>query len=74
MRDLPVVTPRARNPDHVPFCRGELKLNKKYQIGDLSFRVEKIDGYLVTVKLSIGATTTLHTPAILFSPIGLREG
>lgn len=52
----------------------KLKLNQKYQIGDLSFRVEKIDGDLVTVKLSTGATTTLHAPAILFSPIGLREG
>lgn len=51
----------------------KLKLNQKYQIEDLSFRVEKIDGDLVTVKLSTGATTTLHAPAILFSPIGLRE-
>jgi hypothetical protein len=52
----------------------KLKLNQKYQIGDLSFRVEKIDGDLVTAKLSNGTTTTLHAPAILFSPIGLREG
>jgi len=52
----------------------KLKLNQKYQIGDLSFRVEKIDGDLVTVKLSTGTTTTLHAPAILFSPVGLREG
>jgi hypothetical protein len=52
----------------------KLKLNHKYQIGDLSFRVEKIDGDLVTVKLSSGDTATLHAPAILFSPLGLREG
>jgi hypothetical protein len=52
----------------------KLKLNQKYQIGDLSFRVEKIDGGLVTVKLSNGDTTILHAPAILFSPKGLREG
>lgn len=52
----------------------KLKLNQKYQIGDLSFRVEKIDGDLVTVKLSNGTTTTLHAPGILFSPVGLREG
>jgi hypothetical protein len=52
----------------------KLKLNQKYQIGDLSFRVEKIDGDLVTVKLSDGTMTTLLAPAILFSPIGLREG
>ena len=52
----------------------KLRLNQKYQIGDLSFRVEKIDGDLVTVKLSNGTTTTLQAPAILFSPIGLREG
>jgi hypothetical protein len=52
----------------------KLKLNQKYQIGDLSFRVEKIDGDLVTVKLSNGTTTTLQAPAIIFSPIGLREG
>jgi hypothetical protein len=52
----------------------KLKLNQKYQIGDLSFRVEKIDGDLVTVKLSTGTTTTLHAPAILFSTVGLREG
>jgi hypothetical protein len=51
----------------------KLKLNQKYQIGDLSFRVEKIDGDLVTVKLSTGATETLLAPAILFSPVGLRE-
>jgi hypothetical protein len=51
----------------------KLKLNQKYQIGDLSFRVERIDGDLVTVKLSTGDTTTLHAPAILFSPVGLRE-
>ena len=35
------------------------------QIGDLSFYVEKIDGGLVTVKLSDGTTTMLHVPAIL---------
>jgi hypothetical protein len=52
----------------------KLKLNQKYQIGGLSFRVEKIDGGLVTVKLSNGDTTILHAPAILFSPKGLREG
>jgi hypothetical protein len=52
----------------------KLKVNQRYQIGDLSFLVEKIDGELVTVKLSTGTTTTLHAPAILFSPIGLREG
>jgi len=52
----------------------KLKLNQQYQLGDLSFRVENIDGDLVTVKLSTGATTTLHVPAILFSPKGLREG
>lgn len=52
----------------------KLKLNQKYQIGDLSFRIEKIDGDLVTVKLSNGTTTTLQAPAILFSPIGLRKG
>ena len=52
----------------------KLKLNQQYQLGDLSFRVEKIDGDLVTVRLSSGNTTTLHAPAILFSPIGLREG
>jgi hypothetical protein len=51
----------------------KLKLNQKYQTGDLSFRVEKIDGDLVTVKLSNGSMTTLHAPAILFSPKGLRE-
>jgi hypothetical protein len=45
----------------------KLKLDQKYQIGDISFRVKKIDGDLVTVKLSTGATTTLHAPAILTS-------
>jgi hypothetical protein len=52
----------------------KLTLKQKYQIGDLSFRIEKIDGDLVTVQLSTGTTTTLYAPAILFSPIGLREG
>lgn len=52
----------------------KLKLNQQYQLGDLSFGVEKIDGDLVTVKLSNGTTTRLHAPAILFSPKGLREG
>jgi hypothetical protein len=52
----------------------KLTLNQKYQIGDLSFRVEKIDGDHVTVKLSSGDTTILYAPAILFSPKGLREG
>jgi hypothetical protein len=52
----------------------KLKLNQKYQIGDLSFRVETIHGDLVTVKLDNGTTTTLHAPAILFSPLGLSEG
>jgi hypothetical protein len=52
----------------------KLKLNQQYQLGDLSFHVENIDGNLVTVKLSNGTTTTLHAPAILFSPKGLREG
>lgn len=52
----------------------KLKLNQKYEIGDLSFLVEKIDGELVTVMLSTGARTTLHAPAILFSPKGLSEG
>jgi hypothetical protein len=52
----------------------KLKLNQKYQIGDLSFLVEKIHGDLVTVKLDNGTTTTLHAPAILFSPLGLSEG
>jgi hypothetical protein len=51
----------------------KLKLNQEYWIGQLSFRVEKIDGELVTVKLASGETTTLHAPAILFSPVGLRE-
>jgi hypothetical protein len=51
----------------------KLKLHQKYQIGNLSFCVEKIDGDLVTVKLSSGTTTILLAPAILFSPIGLRE-
>ena len=51
----------------------KLKLKQQYQLGDLSFRVEKIDGELVTVKLSNGDTTTLHAAAILFSPVGLRE-
>ena len=51
----------------------KLKLNQKYRIGDLSFRVEKIDGDLVTVKFSDGATTILHAPAILFSPRGLLD-
>jgi hypothetical protein len=51
----------------------KLKLKQRYQLGDLSFRVEKIDGDLVTVKLSSGDTTTLHAAAILFSPVGLRE-
>jgi hypothetical protein len=52
----------------------KLKVSQRYQVGDLSFFVEKIDGDLVTVKLSTGTTTTLHAPGILFSPIGLREG
>ena len=51
----------------------KLKLNQNYQLGDLSFRVENIEGDLVTVKLSDGTRTTLHAPAILFSPMGLRE-
>ncbi|MGB9154791.1 MAG: hypothetical protein WCD70_17100 [Alphaproteobacteria bacterium] len=51
----------------------KLRLNQNYQVGDLSFRVENIDGDLVTVKLLDGTTTTLHAPAILFSPVGLRE-
>ena len=51
----------------------KLKKHQKYQLGELSFRVEQIDGDLATVKLSNGVTTTLHAPAILFSPVGLRE-
>jgi hypothetical protein len=51
----------------------KLKLKQQYQLGDLSFSVENNDGDLVTVKLSNGDTTTLHAPAILFSPVGLRE-
>jgi hypothetical protein len=51
----------------------KLKLNQKYRIGELSFRVEKIDGDLVTVKFSDGATAILHAPAILFSPRGLLD-
>jgi hypothetical protein len=51
----------------------KLKVNQRYQIGDLSFFVESIDGDLITVKLSTGTTTRLHAPAILFSPVGLRE-
>lgn len=43
----------------------KLRLNQMCQIGDLSFYVEKIDGDLVTVKLSDGTATTLHAPAIL---------
>jgi hypothetical protein len=43
----------------------KLRLNQMCQIGDLSFYVEKIDGDLVTVKLSDGTTTMLHAPAIL---------
>jgi len=44
----------------------KLKPNQKYQMEDLSFSVEKIDGDLVTVKLSNGTKTTLYAPAILF--------
>ncbi len=44
----------------------KLRLNQTCQIGDLSLYVEKIDGDLVTVKLSDGTTATLHAPAILF--------
>jgi hypothetical protein len=43
----------------------KLRLNQMCQIGDLSFYVEKIDGDLVTVKLSDGTTTTLHAPTVL---------
>jgi len=43
----------------------KLKSNQEYQIEGLSFRVEKIDGDLVTVRLANGTTTTLHAPAIL---------
>jgi len=50
-----------------------LKPNQKYAIGDLSFVVEKIDGEIVTVKLSSGETSTLHAAAILFTPVGVRE-
>ncbi|HEY1723518.1 MAG TPA: hypothetical protein VGG27_19900 [Magnetospirillaceae bacterium] len=52
----------------------KLKLGETYQIEDMSFRVEKIDGDFVTVKLPTGVTTTLRAAAILFSPKGLREG
>lgn len=51
----------------------KLELNKRYKLGDLSFRIENIEGDLVTIKLSTGATTTLYAAAILFSPVGLRE-
>jgi hypothetical protein len=44
----------------------KLKLNQKYKLGDVSFRVENIDEDLVTVKLSNGTVTTLHAPEILF--------
>jgi hypothetical protein len=43
----------------------KLKLDQKYKLGDVSFRVENIDGDLVTVKLSSGTVTTLYAPAIL---------
>jgi hypothetical protein len=52
----------------------KLKVNQRYQFGDLSLFVESIDGDLITVKLSTGTTARLHAPAILFSPIGLHEG
>lgn len=51
----------------------KLELNKRYKLGDLSFRIERIEGDLATIKLSTGATTIHHAAAILFSPIGLRE-
>lgn len=76
-RDLPDPAPGGfqttvnAGPRRGPILK--LKLNQNYQLGDLSFYVEKIDGDLVTVKLSTGATATLHAPAILFSPMGLRE-
>jgi hypothetical protein len=44
----------------------KLKLNQTFQIGNVSFRVEEIDGDRITVKLSSGETATLHAPAILF--------
>lgn len=44
----------------------KLKLNQTYQIGDMSFRVEEIDGDRVTVRLNNGEPATLHAPAILF--------
>jgi hypothetical protein len=44
----------------------KLKLNQICQIGDVSFRVEEIDGDRVTVKLSSGETAMLWAPAILF--------
>jgi hypothetical protein len=50
----------------------KLRSNQEYQVGDLLFRVKKIDGELVTVEFSNGTITTLHAPAILFSPKGLR--
>jgi hypothetical protein len=46
----------------------KLKLSQKHQIEDLLFYVEKIDGHLVTVKLSSGTTAILYASAILFSP------
>jgi hypothetical protein len=51
----------------------KLELNKRYKLGDLSFRIERIEGDLVTIKLSTGTTTVLHAAAVLFSPVGLRE-
>ena len=52
----------------------KLRPHQKYEIGDLSFYVEKIDGELVTVAFPDGTKTTLHAAAILFSPKGLRDG
>jgi hypothetical protein len=50
----------------------KLKPNHKCQIGDLSFRVESIEGNLVTIQLSSGTTAMLHAPAVLLSPVGFR--
>jgi hypothetical protein len=69
-RDFPDPAPRGfqtrvnPGPRRGPILK--LKVNQSYQIGNLSFFVEIIDGDLVTIKLSTGTTTTLHAPAILF--------
>lgn len=68
-RDVPDPAPRGMQttvnsrPRRGPVIK--LRPQQDYHLGDLSFRVEQVDGNLVTVRLSSGTMTTLYAPDVL---------